>query len=163
MPFHVVRTRVRKWEFGDMPSFAPVVIVTSVSGFMVRPKKGEYASARAFFSRGLPCKNMSSSSSPKIYQTYLCWRILVAVHLVQRLLGGINHKCRRIVPEEALSHIDDRLDWRSSRSLIHDTPEYMVSRVTRSILKDYKPDILFLASNSLCGLEGVFSSHGDGE
>jgi hypothetical protein len=36
------------------PSFAPVVIVTSVSGLSCRPKKGEYASAMAFFNRGLP-------------------------------------------------------------------------------------------------------------
>lgn len=37
------------------PSFAPVVIVTSVSGFSWRPKEAEYASAMAFFSRGRPC------------------------------------------------------------------------------------------------------------
>jgi hypothetical protein len=37
------------------PSFAPVVIVTSVSGSNWRPKDGEYASARAFFKRGRPC------------------------------------------------------------------------------------------------------------
>lgn len=36
------------------PSFAPVVIVTSVSGFSWRSKNGEYASARAFFRRGRP-------------------------------------------------------------------------------------------------------------
>ena len=38
----------------SMPSFAPVVMVTSFSGSRVRPKKGEYASAKAFFRRGLP-------------------------------------------------------------------------------------------------------------
>lgn len=38
----------------SIPSFAPVVMDTSVSGFRVRPKNGEYASARAFFRRGRP-------------------------------------------------------------------------------------------------------------
>ena len=36
------------------PSFAPVVIVTSVSGSNLRPQYGAYASEIAFFSRGLP-------------------------------------------------------------------------------------------------------------
>lgn len=38
----------------SMPSFAPVVIVTSLSGSSVRPKDLEYASAIAFFSLGRP-------------------------------------------------------------------------------------------------------------
>ena len=38
----------------DQPSFAPVVIVTSVSGFSFRPHSGEYESAIAFFRRGRP-------------------------------------------------------------------------------------------------------------
>ena len=38
----------------SIPSFAPVVIVTSVSEFIFRSKKGEYASAIAFFNRGRP-------------------------------------------------------------------------------------------------------------
>jgi hypothetical protein len=37
-----------------VPSFAPVVIVTSVSGFSCLPQSGEYASAIAFFSLGRP-------------------------------------------------------------------------------------------------------------
>lgn len=36
------------------PSFAPVVIETSVSGFNFFPKKGEYASAMACLRRGRP-------------------------------------------------------------------------------------------------------------
>lgn len=36
------------------PSFAPVVMVTSVSGLSCRPQSGVYASAIAFFSRGRP-------------------------------------------------------------------------------------------------------------
>ena len=38
----------------SMPSLAPVVMVTSVSGFIFLAKKGEYASAIAFFNRGRP-------------------------------------------------------------------------------------------------------------
>jgi len=38
----------------SIPSLAPVVIVTSVSGLSVLPKNGEYASAMAFFSLGRP-------------------------------------------------------------------------------------------------------------
>ena len=38
----------------SIPSLAPVVMVTSVSGSMVRPKNGEYALAIAFFNRGRP-------------------------------------------------------------------------------------------------------------
>ncbi len=38
----------------SMPSLAPVVIVTSVSGSIVRPQNGVYESAMAFFSRGRP-------------------------------------------------------------------------------------------------------------
>ena len=38
----------------SIPSFAPVVMVTSVSGLMVRSKKGEYAFAMAFLRRGRP-------------------------------------------------------------------------------------------------------------
>ncbi len=38
----------------SIPSLAPVVMVTSVSGFIFLPKKGEYASAIAFFNRGRP-------------------------------------------------------------------------------------------------------------
>src|SRR5436305_1936427 len=38
----------------SIPSFAPVVIVTSVSGSSCLPKNGEYAAAIAFLSRGLP-------------------------------------------------------------------------------------------------------------
>lgn len=44
------------------PSFAPVVIVTSVSGSKVRPKDAEYASAMAFFRRGRPWRMMSYNS-----------------------------------------------------------------------------------------------------
>ena len=36
------------------PSFAPVVIVTSISGSSFRPHKGEYEFAIAFLRRGLP-------------------------------------------------------------------------------------------------------------
>ena len=38
----------------NIPSFAPVVIVTSVSGLIDFPKNGEYALAIAFFSLGRP-------------------------------------------------------------------------------------------------------------
>ena len=38
----------------SMPSFAPVVMVTSVFGLISLPKKGEYESAIAFFNRGRP-------------------------------------------------------------------------------------------------------------
>ena len=52
----------------DIPSFAPVVIVTSVSGLSVRPKNGEYASAMAFFSRGRPCTMISFHFACYAYQ-----------------------------------------------------------------------------------------------
>ena len=38
----------------DKPSLAPAVMITSDSGFRVRPNKGEYAAARAFLNLGLP-------------------------------------------------------------------------------------------------------------
>jgi len=38
----------------SMPSFAPVVIVTSVFGFSSLPQNGEYESAIAFFNLGRP-------------------------------------------------------------------------------------------------------------
>lgn len=38
----------------SIPSFAPVVIVTSVTGSIFLPQNGEYASARAFFKDGRP-------------------------------------------------------------------------------------------------------------
>ena len=38
----------------NMPSFAPVVMVTSVLAFTSRPRKGEYASAIALFNLGRP-------------------------------------------------------------------------------------------------------------
>jgi hypothetical protein len=55
MPVH----RISEWTVSQLvgaviPSFAPVVIVTSVSGFNCLPQCGEYASAIAFFSLGRP-------------------------------------------------------------------------------------------------------------
>lgn len=47
------------------PSFAPLVMVISVLGFSSLPKKGEYASAIAFFNLGRPWMNISPTPSSR--------------------------------------------------------------------------------------------------
>jgi hypothetical protein len=55
MPIHrISECTVSKLVGVVVPSFAPVVIVTSVSGFSCLPQSGEYASAIAFLSLGRP-------------------------------------------------------------------------------------------------------------
>jgi hypothetical protein len=39
------------------------------------------------------------------------WGILVAVDAVEGLLGGVEDKVWRVVAEEALTHVDNGLDW----------------------------------------------------
>lgn len=78
--------------------------------------------------------SVSQTISGPLDTTHLCWRILIAVHFVQRLLRGIDHKWRRIIAKKALAHIDNGLYGRSSRSFIHDTPENMVSKAARRII-----------------------------
>ena len=87
-------TRLRRGR----PSLAPVVMVTSVSGFRVRPKNGEYAAATAAFNRGLPCKSLAKRlCSSRGMFPYLGRRILVAIDSVQCFFGSINDELRRVV------------------------------------------------------------------
>lgn len=93
----------------SIPSFAPVVIVTSVSGSIPLPKNGEYASAIAFFNRGRPCAIVICIFSIQYFtlfqryvnkkntHTYLSRSILVAVDPVQRLFRGVDDELGRVV------------------------------------------------------------------
>lgn len=109
-----------------LPSFAPVVIVTSFSGSNSRPKNGEYEFAIAFFSRGRPFNQVSHAEptnlSPGI--SYLGRRVLIALHLVQRVLRGVEDELRRIISEEALPHVDNRLHGGGRGRFIDNGPVY---------------------------------------
>lgn len=93
------------------PSFAPVVTVTSVSGFNARPKEDEYASAMAFLRRGRPYLAVSLSPSLFTYcdqdqGRYLRGGVLVTIHSIQGLLSSIEDELGRIVttvPRKELS------------------------------------------------------------
>jgi hypothetical protein len=118
-------------------------MVTSVSGFRVLPKKGEYASAIAFFSRGLPfctCQPRLPSVGLAGCSTCFCWRVLVAVDAVQGRFSSICDEFRRIIAtgavsrelkrvilltpysQEALAHVHNGLHWRSCCAFIDNRP-----------------------------------------
>ena len=50
-------------------------------------------------------------------------RVLVALHAIQRLLGGIEDEGRRIISEEALSHVHDGLVRRCLGGLVDEGPD----------------------------------------
>jgi hypothetical protein len=53
---------------------------------------------------------------------YLCGRVLIAVDLIEGLFGSVYDELRRIISEEALTHINNGLDWRSGGGLVDDRP-----------------------------------------
>jgi len=53
---------------------------------------------------------------------YFCGRVLIAVDLIEGLFGSIYDELRRIISEEALTHIHNGLDWRSGGGLVDDRP-----------------------------------------
>lgn len=55
--------------------------------------------------------------------SYLCRRILVAFHLAERVVSSIKYELRRVVTEETLSHVHDRLDGRCLRGFVNDRPD----------------------------------------
>ena len=140
--FTLVSSQVLDPDHVISPSFAPVVIVTSVSGFSWRPKNGEYASARAFFRRGRPYVMVSQNRPLRwLVRTYLGRGVLIALNSIEGSLCGIQGKLRRVVAtmkyraisifswcgvqchlQEALPHVYDGLDRGSSSSFIDDRP-----------------------------------------
>ena len=82
----------------SIPSFAPVVMEISVTGSITLPNRGEYVSAKAFFSRGRPCSPRQLQLGGTSWRgSHSCWRILVAVHLCQRFLRCIDEEPGRVV------------------------------------------------------------------
>ena len=53
---------------------------------------------------------------------YFCGRVLIAVDLIEGLFGSVYDELRRIISEEALTHIHNGLDWRSGGGLVDDRP-----------------------------------------
>lgn len=82
----------------SMPSFAPVVMVTSVFGLTSRPRNGEYAFAIAFFNRGRPLiyPQHLIVQSPS-WEPYLRWGVLIAFDLIQSFFRGISDIFGRVV------------------------------------------------------------------
>ena len=89
----------------SMPSFAPVVMVTSVLGLTSRPRKGEYASAIAFFNLGRPFIQYESAftQAVQLEKAHLCRGILIAFDLIQSFLCGIGDVFWRIVATDPQS------------------------------------------------------------
>ena len=58
---HIRKSEHLEYLMDAIPSLAPLVTTTSVSGLISLPKNGEYAAATAFLRRGFPCAIVSKS------------------------------------------------------------------------------------------------------
>lgn len=106
----------------SMPSLAPVVMVTSVSGSIVLPKKGEYALAMACFSRGRPLVGLywfwqrrRSAGASVVARDGLkraCNDPTYAFDTVQGILCGIEDEIWRVVAKETCSRLSHEPKFR---------------------------------------------------
>lgn len=58
---------------------------------------------------------------------YLGRRVLVALHLAECLMSGIEDELRRVVTEETLAHVHDGLNRRCLSSFIDDRPNTLLA------------------------------------
>lgn len=165
----------------NIPSFAPVVMVTSVSGLISFPKNGEYAFAMAFFSRGRPCLSISLYSLASIAIRHrLLWANTDCSQLCPALLSprlrriseGCSHWPRSVPSKSWIS----REGWHTHKnpwpifiigwtgdaaaaSLTIDLNIGLVRYVSGSWRSTIVPHILPLASNPVRRSKGITSDH----
>ena len=151
-------TSINPMKALSIPSFAPVVMVTSVFGLISLPKNGEYASAIAFFNLGRPCRipqpnriphHRDSPNTPS-WGNIDCtppYRAPPSLHQ-SRILGDCSRCKFSDVPRpfhsmlfraayslETLAHVYDWLNRGCIRCLVNDRPRIILSITSRNCSK----------------------------